>query len=264
MKNYYQLLGVTERATDSEIQVAYTNMYQKCLLDKGSGGNVEEKLIDILVAYNALTNNKIKKEYNKVLQSNVAYDKNLPSQTHNVSISNNWLKANLASVVSITMLVAIFAYTIVLLTGYVRNNKQENVANANTKHFINDKVPAKIPAVEIVKHQETSHYIGVKPVTKQTIALTSTFKATPKHNSSNAKVTMPEQLSKGALLTTSKETLADINSSTVKQGSVKGEVLKVRGTPNAIVRFDNQTEIWCYSDEKISFSNGIATSIQPN
>ncbi|RYE25582.1 MAG: hypothetical protein EOP51_03545 [Sphingobacteriales bacterium] len=261
MKNYYELLGVTERATDSEIQIAYANMYQKCLLDKNIGGNMDEKLIDILVAYNALTNNKIKKEYNKVLKSdlNGVPDPclDMPTiQTH------GWLRSNIVGVVSVASLVAVFAYTAISINNYVQT-KNESVAISKPikgKPLVNEVQESKRQALDPIVPDANDHLIPAH------IALV-------KHNNNgdlgkDKHVSKPHPIINNSqiLLTVSPEinTVNEAANTDVHQGSVKGEVLKMRGTPNAIVRFDNATEIWCYSNEKISFTNGIATSIQQN
>lgn len=257
MKNYYKLLGVTENASHSEIQLAYTNMYHKCLLDKDSGNNVDEKLIDILVAYNALTNNKIKKEYDKVLNSDRPEEILEPLQKNT---PRPWFKSQPLSVISITTLIGIFTYTLIILFGYAQTKNSNTTTASTTKpHKVNN-----IPKIEVFNQntakrgttlpRDDGHTPG-SPLKKNQPILAIATK--------NKKTPLQEPSKQSPIYAKNEQPDFNTELKGVKQGSVKGEVLKMRGTPNAIVRFDNQNEIWCYSNEKISFTNGIATSIQP-
>ena len=248
MKNYYHLLGVSEYATTAEIQSAYTKEYNKCLHDKNNSGNPDEKLIDIIVAYNALTNPKIKQEYDKVLESNLSKTStcaDIVEIPKRIKLNVNFIA--LASV-AVVMLITCILFAIegnrspkAIVDAAYEISDVNTSDNSKTVHL--EQLPNAAPSpLALVSKENIKKPLIIK---QQTNAEPSTS-----HNVDN---TITEAASN-----------ADPVPSIPIQGSVKGEVLKLRGTPNAIVRFDSENEIWCYSDEKISFTNGIATRIQSN
>ncbi len=75
--NYYQVLGVSQTATDREIINAFRKLSLKYHPDKNAGNKeVEEKYKEITVAYTVLSNPDTRKEYNEFLNK----QKELPNK----------------------------------------------------------------------------------------------------------------------------------------------------------------------------------------
>ena len=69
MKDFYQILGVTQNATGEEIKTAYRKLATKFHPDKNDGDKYfEERFKDIQIAYNILSDNHSRLEYDRKLQ----------------------------------------------------------------------------------------------------------------------------------------------------------------------------------------------------
>ena len=68
MKNFYQILGVSINATNDEIKIAYRKLATKFHPDKNDGDKYfEERFKEIQIAYEVLSNENSRSEYNKKL-----------------------------------------------------------------------------------------------------------------------------------------------------------------------------------------------------
>ncbi|POS00611.1 DnaJ-like protein [Flavobacterium croceum DSM 17960] len=83
MKNYYQILGIEFNATNEEIKLAYRKLAIKFHPDKNFGDKYfEDRFKEIQIAYDALSDNNSRKEYDKKLfefyRERFDYKKNEP------------------------------------------------------------------------------------------------------------------------------------------------------------------------------------------
>jgi curved DNA-binding protein CbpA len=70
--NYYHLLGISPEATASEVRQAYFKLVKKYHPDRNKSPEATEKMTEINLAYEILSNHKKRKEYN--LESQIVTD----------------------------------------------------------------------------------------------------------------------------------------------------------------------------------------------
>lgn len=100
MKNYYEILGISKTATADEIKKAYRNLAFKYHPDRNSGDKVaEEKFKEINEAYDVLSDEKKRADYDSFGTSNSRYSGTNNSYNRNNDFTNeetfwNWFNGN--------------------------------------------------------------------------------------------------------------------------------------------------------------------------
>ena len=100
MKNYYEVLGISKTASADEIKKAYRNLAFKYHPDRNSGDKVaEEKFIEINEAYDVLSDEKKRADYDSFGTSNSRYSGTNNSYNRNNDFTNeetfwNWFNGN--------------------------------------------------------------------------------------------------------------------------------------------------------------------------
>lgn len=100
MKNYYEILGISKTATADEIKKAYRNLAFKYHPDRNSGDKAaEEKFKEINEAYDVLSDEKKRADYNSFGTSNSHYSGTNNSYNRNNDFTNeetfwNWFNGN--------------------------------------------------------------------------------------------------------------------------------------------------------------------------
>ena len=98
MKNYYEILGVDITATQEEIRKAYYKQARKYHPDNNPRQDTTNMMQQITLAYNTLSNEESKKQYDATLkrnQSRTSFN-NTTTNTNN-STSNNTTNTNTTS-----------------------------------------------------------------------------------------------------------------------------------------------------------------------
>ena len=100
MKNYYEVLGISKTATADEIKKAYRNLAFKYHPDRNSGDKAaEEKFKEINEAYDVLSDEKKRADYDSFGTSNSRYSGTNNSYNRNNDFTNeetfwNWFNGN--------------------------------------------------------------------------------------------------------------------------------------------------------------------------
>ena len=100
MKNYYEVLGISKTASADEIKKAYRNLAFKYHPDRNSGDKVaEEKFKEINEAYDVLSDEKKRADYDSFGTSNSHYSGTNNSYNRNNDFTNeetfwNWFNGN--------------------------------------------------------------------------------------------------------------------------------------------------------------------------
>lgn len=100
MKNYYEVLGISKTASSDEIKKAYRNLAFKYHPDRNSGDKVaEEKFKEINEAYDVLSDEKKRADYDSFGTSNSRYSGTNNSYNRNNDFTNeetfwNWFNGN--------------------------------------------------------------------------------------------------------------------------------------------------------------------------
>ena len=100
MKNYYEVLGISKTATADEIKKAYRNLAFKYHPDRNSGDKAaEEKFKEINEAYDVLSDEKKRADYDSFGTSNSHYSGTNNSYNRNNDFTNeetfwNWFNGN--------------------------------------------------------------------------------------------------------------------------------------------------------------------------
>ena len=102
-KDYYQILGITPQATDSEIKMAYRKMSMKWHPDRNPDSDVTSMMQDINEAYAILKDASKRKrydlEYDAFIQhkqkGNSKSDINTPSWVYNYNVQDSDLKEDI-------------------------------------------------------------------------------------------------------------------------------------------------------------------------
>lgn len=100
MKNYYEVLGISKTASADEIKKAYRNLAFKYHPDRNSGDKVaEEKFKEINEAYDVLSDEKKRADYDSFGTSNSHYSGTNNSYNRNNNFTNeetfwNWFNGN--------------------------------------------------------------------------------------------------------------------------------------------------------------------------
>ena len=100
MKNYYEILGISKSASADEIKKAYRNLAFKYHPDRNSGDKIaEEKFKEINEAYDVLSDEKKRADYDSFGTSNSRYSGTNNSYNRNNDFTNeetfwNWFNGN--------------------------------------------------------------------------------------------------------------------------------------------------------------------------
>jgi molecular chaperone DnaJ len=100
VKNYYEVLGISKTASADEIKKAYRNLAFKYHPDRNSGDKVaEEKFKEINEAYDVLSDEKKRADYDSFGTSNSRYSGTNNSYNRNNDFTNeetfwNWFNGN--------------------------------------------------------------------------------------------------------------------------------------------------------------------------
>ena len=100
MKNYYEVLGISKTASADEIKKAYRNLAFKYHPDRNSGDKIaEEKFKEINEAYDVLSDEKKRADYDSFGTSNSHYSGTNNSYNRNNDFTNeetfwNWFNGN--------------------------------------------------------------------------------------------------------------------------------------------------------------------------
>jgi molecular chaperone DnaJ len=100
VKNYYEVLGISKTASADEIKKAYRNLAFKYHPDRNSGDKVaEEKFKEINEAYDVLSDEKKRADYDSFGTSNSHYSGTNNSYNRNNDFTNeetfwNWFNGN--------------------------------------------------------------------------------------------------------------------------------------------------------------------------
>jgi molecular chaperone DnaJ len=100
VKNYYEVLGISKTASADEIKKAYRNLAFKYHPDRNSGDKVaEEKFKEINEAYDVLSDEKKRADYDSFGTSNSHYSGTNNSYNRNNNFTNeetfwNWFNGN--------------------------------------------------------------------------------------------------------------------------------------------------------------------------
>ena len=100
MKNYYEVLGISKTASSDEIKKAYRNLAFKYHPDRNSGDKAaEEKFKEINEAYDVLSDEKKRADYDSFGTSNSHYSGTNNSYNRNNDFTNeetfwNWFNGN--------------------------------------------------------------------------------------------------------------------------------------------------------------------------
>lgn len=100
MKNYYEVLGISKTASADEIKKAYRNLAFKYHPDRNSGDKAaEEKFKEINEAYDVLSDEKKRADYDSFGTSNSRYSGTNNSYNRNNDFTNeetfwNWFNGN--------------------------------------------------------------------------------------------------------------------------------------------------------------------------
>ncbi len=90
MKNFYEVLGLYQNATDEEMKTAYRKLSLKFHPDKNAGDKYfEEWAKKINEAYETLGNRDKKKSYDETLKANNNQKRNTNSYSSQSSTSNH-------------------------------------------------------------------------------------------------------------------------------------------------------------------------------
>ncbi len=82
MKDLYKLLGIGREANKAEIKKAYRDLAKKYHPDRNSGNEeAEKKFIEVNKAYEILSDEKLKKEYDEKLLSGTSESKKVKKET---------------------------------------------------------------------------------------------------------------------------------------------------------------------------------------
>lgn len=242
MKNYYKILGVSHDATTEDIKRAYcklSGLYNPKELP--GDRHIEERFIDITLAYRTLTNTEKRSEYDKILCS---LDLNAHNYVQNNAIIKGQERAWLYAAGIVSLLLGIATYVYMSTPGTVLISKHE------------ENKPS-MPNIQNVMVNTVSD----THLENRADFFTKDKKAAKKHAPSvlaeNEKILNVLQTEMKAIDSPDIQTVVQ---ATYYKGSTKKEVLIIQGTPSAIVKYDDNSELWQFGNSTISFEKGIVAS----
>ena len=100
MKNYYEILGINQRATDGEIKKRFRELAKQFHPDKNNSKTAEDQFKKIQSAYETLSNPQKKVEYDRV---------NSPS--YHKPESFNWKPTIVVLIVTLVVMITAYVLT---------------------------------------------------------------------------------------------------------------------------------------------------------
>ncbi len=267
MKNYYRVLGVSTNSTTDDIKKAYKQLIEQYHPILNSGDKyAQERFIDISVAYKTLSNKAKREDYNAILNSigpivqynNQRHEENLYFATVAAPIIKTARYNKYPVYAAILLTTACLSVGLSMMinnlsAGKSNSGRIASIIKASPQPLksivtsitdINTGLPyeetAAIPAIfnsnsdaykrsaNTVIHFKKAH--NTLPVVKA---------ISPKKNEEVVVSTLPVEYAIGAS---------------------RNDILKIQGSPNSIIRYDNEDEVWVYGGSKLHFNNGRLAS----
>lgn len=274
MKNYYKILGTDQTATPHEIKQAH-----KALLAEYSSGDAHEKgytaerYIDIAIAYETLVNAEKRMEYDRILNSVLPPQQEPlkqakePVESQDMLLipktKNNFVRYGLYIGV---LLIVLTAVTLIQVGNI---GKPDAAPVAHSEPSSNNSIQQSLKAIQkqdkslAVKEVKNNQSIVAAPavpavVPNEPVVKNRIVKKEQKPEPKQLATIVPVK-AKTRVPDADADVPSDATTSLVVHnpqiGTTKKEVLKALGTPSAIVRYDNDNEIWKYSNRNIYFSS---------
>jgi len=245
MKNYYKVLELTQDASQNEIEEAYKILTQKYNPNRKKGDRyVEERFIDITLAYKTLRDSEKRKDYDRILKSLL-----LDIVTENVETQE---KKKVQKIVQRRTIRATYVALTIFLLSAVWMLRHELFASDNIQ-YKSTNVVNEIPK-DTAKNEEHTVIPENAPI----------IQANPKSITTPVKPTdhklVKENKNVHVIKTTAKDTAALIpikaaseDSTGFAIGDSKSAVLTIQGTPGTITKYNDGTEIWNYGKSTVFF-----------
>jgi curved DNA-binding protein CbpA len=298
MKNYYNILGIDQTATTQDIKHAHKSLQaQYSAPDAAKNGYAPEHYIELCVAYDTLINKEKRSEYDRILNSALAISRN--SSKGNTSDPKKTAMPSPKTAVADTtpddlnlilpkrnnkqLKYGIYIGSLVLLICaitfiQIRSKQATPMLAAENPKTDNHALQQSAPDLKNKRPDPEITAANTPALGRPAINRPTTLAPTDPVATKTAEQTVPPKKT-AAALTVQKEinkktpvaiALADkrptdpgqelVSTAHPTIGTTKTEVLKRLGTPNMIVRYDNDYEIWQYTNRNIYFSNNKIVS----
>lgn len=301
MKNYYNILGIDQTATTQEIKHAHKLLQtQYSAPDAAKNGYAPEHYIELCVAYDTLINKEKRSEYDRILNSALAISRNnakgsasgpkpsaIPVQKPPASAGatpaheeDTALPKRRNTPVKYGIYIGSLALLIAVITFIQIRSQQEQVIPTAAEQAKTGDIALQQPVSAMKDKRSPDPGITVRNTSVNQPAINEAVKQTGPGASSAASRgpvphkdpavvrTAPKEIKRNAPMAiaaadkTTANTNQDLTATTRPTiGATKTEVLKALGTPNMIVRYDNDNEIWQYTNRNVYFSNDKIVSL---
>jgi len=268
MENYYKALGIQPTASTQQIKQAY-----KTLSARHDAHNTDEKrqeaaYYNLTVAYNTLVDKTKRNEYDRILNSILTVPEYhaaawSPAAAHTIVQKENNKKIQYGIILAILMLLVLFGIGYRQMTG---NETSKTMATSSSE----DITPSSVAEVK-ANNEPIAVKSHAAPLPSSVVTVVSSSPA-------RKKTPIASDKAKSRSGTAHKQ-VAFFNSASVKAtaalqnnatttgipnniGATKEEVLAMFGTPQSIVRYDNNNETWSYANNTIRFCNGRIISFK--
>lgn len=259
MKNYYKVLGVPQSASVAEIKKAYSLLAQQYDPSRNKGDEyVEERFIDISLAYKTLIDVEKRRDYDKILtdilrESEEELKSVKRNSEHLGQVNSNGKGRWLAAIVLVIVAIGATLY-------YQRNN---NVVSDDSPMVVIDTLPAvanKTITDTLIRRADT---IDKNTANKGTVSPVEPEKVKEKEQPKAASAKIEN------ITDTTIENISEHNKPTIEEeyvyvGANKSYVLDVQGTPSSITRYGARSEEWHYGSSVINFVDNKVVRIRNN